>query len=117
MKIKQADLRRRGDRIERIMNSYYNADRLRADTGLDEKIKNLEGAIAMLEEEADRLKRQITAEEEVPGGDAKKIAHWMNVLVDKDLRIRAAKLELERFVYLRILREQKIAEMTRAARE
>jgi len=120
---RQDEATTRGERVERILQAYYNAGRLREWTGIDERIKFLERTIAIAEGEMDRLSRQITANEQVPADDPEKnqylqsqISVWMKELYDRKASREKMLVELEELIYQRTLREQQVEAMSRPAR-
>jgi hypothetical protein len=122
MQLVQADLTRRGDRIARVLTTYYSVDAMRWGSSLPEKIKFQERVIADLESELDRLTRQIKAHEMHPDVDSEKmISFWILEMTNPRngliLQHREARLELERMLYQRMLLEQRAEELSRPARQ
>jgi hypothetical protein len=109
MRLYQQRIEAEGDRQSAILSAFYNADRVRADDTLDERVANKKGAILELEKDMDRLSRQIEAEKAVPGEDSeKKISFWIKQLARSHEEWKLKKAELAQLEYQRNLREEMI---------
>lgn len=118
IRLVQADLTKRGNEIGRTLTTYYSVDAMRWGSALPEKIKFQERVIADLESELDRLSRQIKAHELHPDQESPKmISFWLEEMVRRNQELKAARLELQRMIYQRILLEQRAEEMSRPARQ
>jgi hypothetical protein len=107
MKMRQQIITDEGSREGRILREFYNADELRNDTSLDDRIKYKREAIKELEDEMSLLSRKIDAERKFPSEESeKKIAFWGNQLSIKGSEFRLRREELAVLEYRRYLREQ-----------
>lgn len=116
--LKQAELRSRGERIDRALSLLYKTDDVRADTALDSRIKFKRKAIAELEHEMDRLRREIIAIEEFPGekDQSAKLGFLTKQLKERQEYRLVLKFELQFLLYQRQLRNQRLAELDDPAR-
>lgn len=109
LRLIQAEFAARAAEVDRAVNAWYNAQKLRADATLEDQIRFKEDKIKSLQEEIANLQRQIKAEEEVnKGADRKQIDFHLAAMSGKYKELNAEKTALEVLRLHRAVRDARI---------
>lgn len=109
LRLIQAEFTARAAEVDRAVNAWYNAQKLRAATTLDDQIRFKEDKIKHLEEDIADLQRRIKAEEEVSkGADKKQIDFHLAMMSGKYKELNAEKAAVEVLKLYRAVRDAEI---------
>lgn len=109
LRLIQAEFSAKAAEVDRAVNAWYNAQKLRAATTLDDQIRFKEDKIQHLEEDIADLQRQIKSEEEVnKGADKKQIDFHLATMSGKYKELNAEKAAVEVLKLYRAVRDAEI---------